>query len=89
MLSDIDTYKVLKRDPASALERRINDLLLSLKKSGAIPPKIYYKLRSSAGKTPLFYGLPKIHKPGMPLQPIVSFINSLLGVKGSAYGAGV
>ena len=24
----------------------------------------------------VFYGLPKIHKPGIPLRPIVSFVNS-------------
>ena len=50
----------------------MNDLLLSLKKSGSIPSP-YYRMRSSAKKTPLFYGLPKIHKP---LRPIVSFVNS-------------
>lgn len=33
----------------------MNDLLLSMKKSGAIHPQLYYKLRSSSGKTPLLY----------------------------------
>ena len=54
----------------------MNELLLSLKQSGAIPPKLYDRVRSSAGKTPLFYGLPKIHKPDVPLRPIASFIHS-------------
>ena len=27
-------------------------------------------------KPPLFYGLPKIHKVGFPLRPIVAFVNS-------------
>lgn len=35
-----------------------------------------HKLRSSDGLPPRFYGLPKIHKPGYPLRPIVSFIDS-------------
>ena len=26
--------------------------------------------------SPRFYGLPKIHKPGIPLRPIASFVNS-------------
>ena len=34
------------------------------------------RLRSSAGRTPLLYGLPKVHKPGVPLRPIVSFVSS-------------
>ena len=33
-------------------------------------------LRSTAGKIPLLYGLPRVHKPGIPLRPIVSFVNS-------------
>ncbi len=76
MLSNPTTYKKLDRDPVKRIERKLNEILMSLKKSGSIPPGLYYKLRSSAGKTPLFYGLPKIHKPGIPLRPIVSFINS-------------
>ena len=75
MLSDGDTYKRLSRDPALALERRVNSFLLTLKKSGVLPNSLYYRIRSSALKTPQFYGLPKIHKLGIPLRPIVSFIN--------------
>ena len=76
MLSDPNTYKKLPRDPAPALERQMNSLLLSLKNSRSLPRSVYERLRSSAGKTPLLYGLPKIHKPDTPLRPIVSFIHS-------------
>ena len=76
LLSDQLTYQKLTHDPAPALERRMNKLLLSLKRSGAIPPKPYDRLCSSAGKMPLFYGIPKIHKPDVLLQPITSFIHS-------------
>ena len=38
--------------------------------------KLYEKLRSSNGRIPLIYGLPKIHEVGTPLRPIVSFVNS-------------
>ena len=31
---------------------------------------------SSDGLCPRFYGSPKIHKPGIPLRPIVSLVNS-------------
>ena len=33
-------------------------------------------LYSSDGLCPSFYGQPKIHKAGIPLRPIVSFVNS-------------
>ena len=33
-------------------------------------------LRRSDGLSPRLYGLPKIHKSGIPLRPIVSFVNS-------------
>lgn len=44
----------------------MNALLLSLQRAGKIPLQLYKHLRSSAGKIPLLYGLPKIHKPDIP-----------------------
>ncbi len=76
LLSETNTYRKLPRDPAASLERRMNALLLELKRSGVIPDPLYYRLRSSAGRTPLFYGLPKVHKPNIPLRPIASFVGS-------------
>ena len=35
-----------------------------------------YTLEALAGKTPALYGLPKIHKPGVPLRPVASFVTS-------------
>ena len=65
-----------QKDPTPAQERKMNAILLPLMRAGAIPERLYYHLRSSAGKVPLLYGLPKIHKPEVPLRPIVSFVNS-------------
>ena len=48
-------------EPAPALEKCMNDLLRSLKRSGAISSQLYSRLYSSAGKTPLLYDLPKVH----------------------------
>ena len=76
MLSDGLTYQEVRRDPAPSMERKLNAQLLQLKKKGSIPNGLYHKLRSSGGQTPLLYGLPKIHKPGVPLRPIVSFVSS-------------
>ena len=51
-------------------------LLLSLKQVGLLTSQLYRHLHGSSRKTPLLYGLPKLHKPGIPLRPIVSFIDS-------------
>ena len=76
LLEDSVTYKKLDRDPVSSLERRLNAFLLQMKKKGSIRDNLYYYLRSSGGRTPLLYGLPKMHIIDVPLCPIVSFVNS-------------
>ena len=70
------TYTVLNSDPTSKTQRKLNKMLLDLKKAGRISDSTYKMLYSSDGLCPRFYGLPKIHKPGIPLRPIVSFVNS-------------
>ena len=76
LLGDRKFYKVLKKDPTPSTERDMNASLLKMKKEGTIPEPLYHRLRSSGGHIPLLYGLPKIHKPGVPLRPIVSFVSS-------------
>ncbi len=44
LLSETNTYRKLPRDPAASLERRMNALLLELKRSGVIPDPLYYHL---------------------------------------------
>ena len=76
MLDDQLTYEKIKKDLAPSLERRMNAKLLALNRKGSIPDRLYERLRSSNGKTPLLYGLPKVHKPAVPLRPIASFVHS-------------
>ena len=76
MLSDEKTYKRLDRDPVASVERKLNTLLLQLKKKGSISQDLYNRLRSSGGCTSLLYDLPKVHKSDVPLRPIVSFVSS-------------
>ena len=76
MLSDTTTYKILPKDPTSSLQREMNAILLSLRRSDHLSESQYNKLRSSAGHIPFLYALPKIHKPHVPLRPIVSFVSS-------------
>ena len=76
LLSDNSIYEKLKRDPTKCTERNMNRMLLRLKNEGKFPDAVYYKLRSTDAVCSRIYGLPKIHKDGIPLRPIVSFVNS-------------
>ena len=75
-VNDKQTYKELKRDPTPTLQRELNITLLTLKKTNAIDTQRYYRLRCSVPQPPKLYGLPKLHKPGFPMRPIVSFCGS-------------
>ena len=72
-LQDRNTYKPLKYNPTSAI---INDVctVIGYIHSQHITDKatIEFLLPPKNSRTPLFYGLPKIYKPGCPLRRIVS-----------------
>ena len=77
LVSDKQTYELLKRDPTPALQRRLNGKLLELKKTETIDIQLYYRLRCRVPQSAKLYGLPKLHKPNIPMRPIVSFCGSL------------
>ena len=77
MLRDKNTYCLVKKDLTSPLERNMNSMLLSLKRSGQLPDGVHSYLRSSAGSTPQLYGLQKVHKQNVTICPIVSFVSNL------------
>ena len=66
------TYRPLRKDPTPAIERRIASKLLALQRSEAISLPLYRQLRPSSSTCPRFFGQPKIHKPDIPLRPIVA-----------------
>ena len=75
MLDD-PTYKKLKKDPTTKMERRVAEALKKLETQGHIYTKQRRYLTPQFSKPPQMYGLPKIHKEGVPLRPIVSSIGS-------------
>jgi hypothetical protein len=75
-LLNTSTYKELKRDPTANIERKICSKLSGLKKAGILSITLHDRLRPSATVCPKCYGLPKIHKPNVPLRPIVASIGS-------------
>ena len=54
----------------------INKKLKNLKEQNRLNEAIYNRIRPNDATTAKFYGLPKIHKPSIPLRPIVSLPGS-------------
>ena len=77
LIGDSQTYDKLERDPTPKFTRETRAVLKSTEKKGNLDRKTYLKLYPSDPFPQLFYGLPKIHKEGIPLRPIVSSIGSV------------
>jgi hypothetical protein len=65
-------YRKLNKDPTTGTERKTAILL----KKSTLPEDVRKKLTPSSTRAPRLYGLPKIHKEGVPLRPIVSNIGA-------------
>nr|VZI45885.1 unnamed protein product [Spirometra erinaceieuropaei] len=72
LLEDRQFYVPCAKNPVKALAREINATLLALQNSGAITPTDRRMARPQNTALARFYGLPKVHKDGAPLRPIVS-----------------
>nr|VZI28202.1 unnamed protein product [Spirometra erinaceieuropaei] len=72
LLEDRQFYVPCATNPLKALTREINATLLALENSGAITPTDRPVARPQGTALARFYGLPKVHKDGAPLRPIVS-----------------
>jgi hypothetical protein len=66
------TYRRLAKDPTEAVEWKTNLLL----KKSLLPEVVIQQLRPQGSRPPRLYGLPKIHKEGVPLRPIVSTVGA-------------
>ena len=77
LLEDQGTYKALKADPTSRIKSKLISLLKKIKSEGGIDDTQYKKMYPTGAVPPKFYGLPKIHKRGIPLRPIVSSRGSI------------
>ena len=64
------------KDRTSQVEKSITKLLSSLKQRNIIDQTTWENLRPTGSIIPRLYGLPKIHKPGTPLRPVLDMVNS-------------
>lgn len=77
IIDDKSKFKIIKCDIFTAilkLEDKLNRILRSIKEN--IGTTIYNSLFASGSVPGILYGLPKIHKDGVPLRPIISAINT-------------
>ena len=77
LLQDTNTYKVLPKDPTPNSKTNSFPFSRTLNKQEASPPKNINNFTPPVQSPPKFYGLPKIHKTGTPLRPIVSSRGSI------------
>ncbi|XP_055842472.1 uncharacterized protein LOC129909411 [Episyrphus balteatus] len=71
LVEDVNIYLPVNYDPTARVLRKVTKLINENK--AILPPK---RLIPSCTQPPKLYGLPKIHKNGNPMRPIVSQINS-------------
>ena len=71
LLQDNSIYQHLSKDKSPTIHK---ELIKILKNNNFISEREYTQLRTHSSISPAarFYGLPKIHKNGMPMYPIVS-----------------
>nr|VZI01861.1 unnamed protein product [Spirometra erinaceieuropaei] len=72
LLEDRQSYVPCESNPMKTLTREINATLLAMENSGAISPIDRRMARAQETALARFYGLPKVHKEGAPLWPILS-----------------
>ncbi|MCP4494476.1 MAG: hypothetical protein GY820_45335, partial [Gammaproteobacteria bacterium] len=72
------SYKCLQKDPTQSVTNKLYRILKRLRDEKKISPDLFDKMRNLHPRWPQLYGQPKIHKPGAPIRPVVSFYNTPL-----------
>ena len=67
-----ETYRIIPEDPTIQQKSKLIQLLKKIKTEGGINEENYKKMYPTGAGIPKFYGLPKVHKAGVPLRPMVS-----------------
>ena len=71
------SYKQMKSNPTTKVEKKVADALKEVESRGGLSSAQRKSLANNYSTPPQLYGLPKIHKNGMPFRPIASSIDSL------------
>ena len=76
-LLEDNTYKKLAEDLTTKQKNKLISILRNIKAEGGLKEEVYKRLYPTGAGSPKFYGLPKIHKAGIPLRPIISSIGTV------------
>ena len=71
------TYKKITEDPIVKQKNKLINILRNIKTEGGLNEETYRRLYPTGAGSPKLYGLPKIHKHGIPLRPITSSIGTV------------
>ena len=74
-------YRTINADPTNKLKAKLILTLKRIKSETNMEEGMYRTMYPTGCTAPKFYGLPKIHKTGTPLRPIVSSSSHLWGGK--------
>ena len=66
-------------------ENKVQSFLRDLKKSRALTDKQYQELSPTGSHPGILYGLSKIHKPNIPIKPILSAIGTHFALSLGSY----
>ena len=72
-----NTYKKIAEDPTPKQKNKLISILRNIKAEGGLKEEVYRRLYPTGPGSPKFYGLPKIHKSGISLRPIISSIGTV------------
>ena len=75
-LLNTSTYKRIPEDPTNKQKAKLINILRKIKSEGGLSEDGYKKMYPTGAVSPKYYGLPKIHKAGTPLRPIISSIGT-------------
>ena len=75
-LLNTSTYKRITEDPTNKQKAKLINILKKIKAEGGLSEDGYKKMYPTGAVSPKYYGLPKIHKAGAPLRPIISSIGT-------------
>lgn len=78
LLNDNNIYRLLEKDMTTTFENRANKIIKELLVKDYIDVETYKGLVTNNSVAPKIYGLPKTHKQGIPLRPVVSCTQSPL-----------
>lgn len=75
LLNEGETYNMLRSNPLKRWQQTYNRKLKSILFQNF--PDLFKRFQSYLPSLPYMYGLPKLHKDGVPMRPITSTNNSV------------